>query len=49
MARLWPTDSDRWHESAWYFLQGLDDAGIQPEQWLPLLLVRFDGLVVGSA
>jgi hypothetical protein len=49
MYRLWPPDAGSWHECAWHFLRFLDGAGVSPERWWPLLLNRFDGLLVGPA
>lgn len=50
ISRLWVHAEKRWWlESAGYELRWLDYAGVSAQQWFPLLLKRFEGLVSGPA
>jgi len=42
MWRLWPAETaDCWHESASYYLDFCQEAGLREEQWWPLLREQF--------
>lgn len=46
MYRLSPkVGVERWHESAWHFLQFCDEAGLREEVWFPLLKEQFPDIL----
>ena len=47
MYRLWPPDAVWWYESARYFLQALNAAGVCEDRWWPLLRARFIRILGG--
>jgi hypothetical protein len=48
MQRLWPEhDPERWHESAWFFLRGCEEAGVSEGQWWLLLQGAFPDVLDG--
>lgn len=46
MWRLWPTDAGiEWYDSAMFFLEFCTEAGLQEEQWRPLVCARFSDVL----